>query len=219
MIIALGYILTFGWVFLVLGLTQVLKRTLRMADEASRKLVHIAVAFAWLPMYFCFGAGWHLLVPPAVMTALNYISYRTGLFSAMERADAAKQSPGTVYYALSMTVMALVSVLRPGCLPAYGAALFSMALADGLAPVFGRIKKGNRPTLGGRTLYGSLCVYCVTLLVLAVMTTFFRLGLDWADLVIVAVAATALELVGVRGLDNLTLPLGVFALLALLGVR
>ena len=219
MTIALGYILTFGWVFLVLGLTMVLKRALHMGDELSRKLVHIAVAFAWLPMYFCFGASWHLLIPPAVMAVLNYISYRTGLFSAMERSDEARQSPGTVYYALSMTVMALVSVLHPGCLPAYGAALFCMALADGLAPVFGRIKKGNRPTLGGRTLYGSLCIYCVTLLVLSVMTVLFRLELEGADLVIVAVAATALELVGVRGLDNLTLPLGVFALLALLGVR
>ena len=217
--IALGYILTFGWVFLVLGLTQLLKRALPLGDEGSRKLVHIAVAFAWLPMYFCFGASWHLLLPPAVMTVLNYISYRTGLFSAMERSDAARQSPGTVYYALSMTVMALVSVLRPGCLPAYGTALFCMALADGLAPVFGRIKKGNHPTWNGRTFYGSLCIFFVTLLVLAVMTLLLRLGLDGADLVIVAVAATALELVGIRGLDNLTLPLGVFALLALLGVR
>lgn len=217
--IALGYILTFGWVFFVLGLALALKRALRWEDETSRKLVHIAVAFAWIPMYFCFGASWHLLVPPAVMTILNDISYRRGLFAAMERSDAAKQSPGTVYYALSMTVMALVCVLRPGCLPAYGAALFSMALGDGLAPVFGRIRRGNRPTLGGRTLYGSLCVYFVTLLVLALWAALFRLGLDGADLVIVAAAATVLELAGVRGLDNLTLPLGVFALLGLLGVR
>ena len=56
--IALGYILTFGWVFLVLGLTLVLKRRTGADDELTRKIVHVGVAFAWVPMYFCFGASW-----------------------------------------------------------------------------------------------------------------------------------------------------------------
>ena len=42
--IALGYILTFGWVFLVLGLTLVLKRRTGADDELTRKIVHVGVA-------------------------------------------------------------------------------------------------------------------------------------------------------------------------------
>ena len=64
--ILLGYLLTFGWVFLVLGATLALKKRLHTGDEVSRKIVHICVAFAWVPMTLCFGVTWHMVVPPAV---------------------------------------------------------------------------------------------------------------------------------------------------------
>lgn len=213
--IALGYILTFGWVFLVLGLTLVLKKAIHAEDEVSRKIIHISVAFAWLPMYFCFGSTWHLLVPPAVFIVLNYISYKKNLFAAMERSDESKKSPGTVYYAVSMTVMALCTVLHPACMVPYGIALFCMALGDGLAPIFGSIQKGNRCIFRSRTLYGSISVFLICLLVIAIMSTIFSLPLSFAGILLLAAAATLLELVGFHGLDNLSLPLGVFFLTVL----
>lgn len=213
--IALGYILTFGWVFLMLGLTLVLKKATHADDEVSRKIIHVSVAFAWIPMYLCFGASRHLIVPPAVFIVLNYISYRKNLFSAMERTDESKKSLGTVYYAVSMTVMAAFSAWKPDCLVPYGAGLFCMALGDGFAPVFGGIRRGNRTIFGARTLYGSLSVLCICLLVIYIMSTVFALSLTLPQMLLTALAAAALELVGVRGFDNLTLPLGVFALLNL----
>ncbi len=213
--IALGYILTFGWVFFILGLTMVLKKALHTGDEVSRKIVHISVAFAWIPMYLCFGVSWHLIVPPAVFIVLNYISYKKNLFSSMERSDDSKKSLGTVYYAVSMTVMAALSVWRPECLAPYGTGLFCMALGDGFAPVFGSIRKGNRSLFGARTLYGSLSVLVICLLVIYFMSTVFALPLAFGQILVTALAATVLELFGVRGFDNLTLPLGVFALLNL----
>ena len=210
--IALGYILTFGWVFLVLGLTTVLKKKRGLDDEASRKIVHIAVAFAWAPMVLCFGTSWHAVVPPAAFIVLNAVSYRRGTFSAMERADAGRRSLGTVYYAVSMAVMAVWTVFLPECLPAYGTGLFCMALGDGLAPLFGALRKGNRRLFAGRTLYGSVTVLLVSLAVAAVMAAIFALPLAFWQMLVIAAAAVALELVGVRGYDNLTLPLGVFLL-------
>ena len=41
--IALGYILTFGWVFLVLGLTLVLKKAIHADDEVSRKIMQLEI--------------------------------------------------------------------------------------------------------------------------------------------------------------------------------
>ena len=213
--IALGYILTFGWVFLMLGLTLVLKKATRAGDEVSRKIIHVSVAFAWIPMYFCFGTSWHLPVPTAVFIILNYVSYKKNLFAAMERTDESKKSLGTVYYAISMTVMAICSVLRPACIIPYGIASFCMALGDGFAPIFGSIEKGNRNLFGSRTLYGSASVFVICFVVIIVMSTIFSLGLGIVKALIIAVAATLLELVGVKGFDNLTLPLGVFVLLNL----
>ena len=212
LIIILGYVLTFGWVFLVLGLTLVLKRKRDLSDEASRKIVHILVAFAWVPRVLCFGTTWHLAVPTAAFIVLNAISYRRDLFAAMERSDESKKSLGTVYYAVSMTVMAVWTVLMPELLPCYGAGLFCMALGDGLAPILGGIKTGNVKLFGGRTLYGSLTVFAVSFVVVAFFNYAFDMTLAGWEILVTALAAVALELVGVKGLDNLTLPLGVFLL-------
>ena len=211
--IFLGYLLGFGWVFLVLLLVKVLKDRQNLSDEASRKLVHILVAFAWVPITIFLGTTWHSVVPPAVFIVLNAVSYQQGLFSAMERSGGANQkSLGTVYYAISMTVMAVWTHLMPECLGPYGAGLFCMALGDGLAPLAGSIKKGNVRLPGGRTLYGSLCVFAVSLLVIFVMARIFALPIAFWQMAVTALAAVLLELAGVHGLDNLTLPLGVFLL-------
>ena len=210
--IILGYLLTFGWVFLVLGLTLVLKRARGLSDEASRKIVHVSVAFAWIPMVLCFGTSLHALVPPVAFVVLNAISYRRNLFAAMERSDESRRSLGTVYYAVSMAVMAFWTHLMPECLGCYGAGLFCMALGDGLAPIFGSIRRGNIQLFGGRTLYGSLCVFFVCFFVISVFFALFSLPLGVGEMALTALAAVALELLGVRGYDNLTLPLGVFLL-------
>lgn len=210
--IILGYILTFGWVFLMLGLTMLLKKATQADDEVSRKIIHISVAFAWIPMYLCFGISWHLIVPPAVFIVLNYVSYKKNLFSAMERQDESKKSLGTVYYALSMTVMAVFSLLEPKCIVPYGVGLFCMALGDGFAPIFGSIRKGNRTLVGSRTLYGSISVFCICLVVIAVMSLIFSLSLSFGKMLLISIVATILELFGFHGFDNITLPLGVFLL-------
>lgn len=217
--ILLGYILTFGWVFLVLGLTLVLKKKTGADDEVSRKIVHIAVAFAYVPMYFCLRGTWHFAVPPAVFIVLNAVSYRRGLFAAMERTDDSKKSLGTVYYAVSMTVMAVLCLLSPRCLPCYAMGLFCMALGDGFAPIFGALKRGNRRIFRQRTLYGSLSVLALCLLAAVVIDVLFGMGLPFWAMALIALFAAALELVSPRGLDNLTLPLGVFLLSTLLALK
>ena len=217
--IALGYILTFGWVFLILAVTLVLKKKTGADDEVSRKIVHVAVAFAYIPMYFCLRGTWHFVVPTAVFIVLNAVSYRKNLFGAMERTDESKRSLGTVYYAVSMTVMGALCVRVPRCLPCYAMGLFCMALGDGFAPIFGAIKKGNRRLLGERTLYGTASVFVICLLVACAVSAIFGMGLPFWAMLLVALAAAGLELVGSRGLDNLTLPLGVFLLSTLLMLK
>ena len=197
----------------MLAVAALAKKLFRAGDELSRKIVHISVAFAWLPMYFCFGQSWHLLVPPALVTVMNYISCRTGLLSMMERSDSEKKSYGTVFYALSMLIMSAFSLWDFDCAVPYGMGLFCMALGDGFAPYFGTIKRGNRHFLGGkRSLYGCAAVFVICGAVLSFFNAAFGLDLEWWKIIILAWGATVFELVGVQGTDNLTLPLGVFAL-------
>ncbi len=214
--IFLGYLIVFGWVFLTLGAAQLVKKCFGAAEETTRKIVHVSVAFTWFPMYFFFGTSWHLPVPTAVFVLLNYISCRKNIFSMMERSDAEKQSYGTVFYALSMTVMAVCACIDSRLMICYGIAALCMALGDGFAPIFGAVKRGNRSFFGGkRTLYGCASVFLICGAVVSLMSAFFGLGLEWWAIFIIAWGATIFEIVGVKGTDNLTLPLGVFVLLCI----
>lgn len=205
-----GYILTFGWVFFIMAVTTVLKKAVGLTDEQSRKLIHITVAFAWIPMRLCFGATWHLLVPAVFFAVFNYLSYKFDILSAMERQDDEKKSPGTVYYAVSMAIMSLLCLRDESFLAPYGIGMFCMALGDGLAPIVGGIEKGNVRFLHGkRSLYGTLTVFVVCFAVVAVMAQVFGLPYGFGKMLLVALGATALEFVGLKGIDNLTLPVGV----------
>lgn len=204
-----GYVLTYAWVFLILIVTSALKSVFHLSDEGSRKIVHITVSFAWVAMYFYFGATWHLLIPPLTFVVLNYISYKKDIFAAMEREQKDSASLGTVYYPISMVVLSLLSLLDRNFLIPYGIGMFCMAFADGLAPIFGRIKQGNLPLCGGRrTLYGSLTVFLLSFLVVAIMSAVFSLPLLWYEELLLAFCAAVLEFVGMKGFDNLTLPIG-----------
>jgi len=214
--IILGYILTFGWVFVVMGISLLAKRILKAGEEASRKIVHVGVSFAWIPMYLCFGFSIHLAVPPFCFIILNYISVKINLFSMMERSDG-EPSYGTVYYALSMTVMAVLSLIDHSFLWPFAAGMFCMAFGDGFAPIFGGIEKGNvKYFKGKRSLYGSLSVFVMSFAVLAVLIFAFNMPLSIPAALIVAVFAAVMEAVGFHGFDNITLPLGVCILSRLL---
>ena len=212
MVIFLGYVLTFAWVFAVMGFAQAARKCFNAKEETSRKIVHVLVSFAFLPMYFCFGATWHLLVPPLCFVVLNYISIKKSIFSMMER-EGEGRSYGTVVYAFSMLVMALFSVICPAFLRAYGVGLFCMSFGDGLAPIVGGIKKGNFSIFGGqRTAFGSLTVFVMSFVVAFSMSAAFGMELRVCECLLIAALAAVMELVGTQGLDNATLPLGVSCL-------
>ncbi len=208
--IFLGYALTYGWVVAVMAFAQLTKSRLRASDETSRKLVHILVALAWIPMYLFFGMSVHLLVPPLTFVVLNYISYKKDIFSMMERKEKTPASLGTVYYPVSMAVLSGLSLLDGRFLIPYGIGLFCMAFGDGLAPYAGHIKKGNAAFFGGRrTLLGTLTVFAASAAVAALMTLLFSLPLSPYEIALTAAAAALFEAIGLRGFDNLTLPVGV----------
>lgn len=209
-----GYLLTYLYVFFLLFLSTLLKNRFHVPGETTRKVVHIGCGFAWFIMSFFFQSTWHLIVPPLTFVFLNYLSYKKDTFSGMERAD--KSSLGTVYYALSMVVMASITAfLDERYLLPYGIALLCLSLGDGLAPIFGRMKKGNRLFFRSKTLYGSLAVLLASFLVILLMSLFYHAGYDIWEMLITSLLAALLELLGRRGGDNLLIPFGVSGLLYL----
>ena len=207
--ILLGYVLTFGWIGVVFAVSLLVKNKLHTSDEVSRKIVHICVSFSWVFMYLCFGITWHLLVPPAIFIVVNYISYKSDILPMMERDEKDASSLGTVYYAVSLFIMATLSLIDERFILPYGVGIFCMAFADGLAPYFGSIKKGNFEIIRGkRSFYGCLSVFCVSFLVTAAMILIFSVPIGWGEAALVACGAMIFEMIGLKGFDNITLPIG-----------
>ncbi|MBN1337377.1 MAG: hypothetical protein JXB39_15580 [Deltaproteobacteria bacterium] len=130
----LGLIVSFAFVFLVIGLSRLLER---WGKEASRKFVHVGVAHWWILAMIFFDSPQWAVVPPAVFVVLNALSYRYGLFSSMER-EQGRGDLGTVYYAISLVVLSLLT-FRQGSAPYIGAiGILIMGWGDGFAAIVGK---------------------------------------------------------------------------------
>jgi len=209
--IFLGYLFTYLYVFLLLGISALLKKVFHVNSEATRKVVHIGCGFSWFIMAYFFKTSWHLLIPPITFVILNYISYKKNTFSGMERED--KSSMGTVFYPISMTIMSAYTVfIDSSFLPYYGIALLCLSLSDGFAPIFGRIKTGNRKLINNKSFWGSLSVLLVTMAVICVMSL-LTVSFSWWQILLAGIFACILELIGKNGYDNIYLPLGISFLL------
>ena len=138
-----GIICSFIFVAAVLGLSTYLSSRGIIKGEGSRKLIHIGVSNWWIIAMVFFDNPFFAALVPAIFIAINYISYKKQLIKAMER-NGGKKDLGTVYYAVSLFILALLSFSEKGE-PYIGAiGILVMGYGDGIAAVIGE-KLGKIP--------------------------------------------------------------------------
>ena len=136
----LGIALSLAYIALVLILATLLQKKWQMSEEGSRKLVHILVG-NWVFITPLFQDLWALMLVPTLFVGINYWSKKRQVIQAMERGD---DSWGTVYYALSLLALSLVSWLLNWPIALYGGVL-NMAYGDGLAALIGQAYGAKHP--------------------------------------------------------------------------
>ena len=104
--------------------------------------------------------------------------------------------------------MAIITYIYPNFYPYFGIGLFVMSLGDGLASIVGKNIK-SREIYNGKTLAGSLTVIIVSLIVVIVFNKLFNLNYEIWKIIVIGLVSFGLELIGKKGLDNISLPLGV----------
>ena len=201
----LCYLVTIGYVLLILGICGVLKNKGLIQEEGSRKIVHILVSFAYVFMYKMIGTSIHMILIPCLFVILNYISYKKNLFKGMELDS--RKSLGTVYYPLSMVIMSTITYFNHSFYPFYGIGLFTMAFADGFAPIIADKIKSKKIIFDNRTISGSITVFIVSLIVLLIFKSVFAIPYNIISIIILAICSTLLEFFGGK-FDNLVLPIG-----------
>lgn len=200
----LGIILSFVFVVVIMLIGRLFEK---FGKEMSRKFIHIVLAFWWLiAMYFFKDVIWASVVP-ICFVIINYLSYKKDIIKVMEREK--QDGPGTVYYAISLFVVVLITygfMKRPelGIAP-----IFIMGFGDGLASVVGTKIKSYAYKVGDtkKTIAGSLTMFIVSLVILCIFFGMLHLNLWWLKASILAIVLTLVEAISIKGRDNLTVPI------------
>jgi phytol kinase len=216
----LAVVASFVYVFAMIGIAEGLRKVFGLASEFTRKSIHVAVGMWSFGTAALFTEKWFAILPPAAFVVLNYVSYRRGLFLAMESND--RGNLGTVYFPLAFVAVILLTwdLSKPMLI----AALMPMTWGDSFAAVIGKAIGRRRYSAGGstRTVEGSVVMFVLSFasvfITLLVLERLSGADIAWAALfaLATAAAATLAEAVSVRGLDNLLVPAASLGALALM---
>jgi len=201
----LGIGASFAAVFLMLGIAGALKKR-GVSPETCRKLVHILLSNWIILALFMFESVWFAIVVPGCFVVLNSYSYRKGLFAGIEREQ--DNTPGTVWYAVSLLVLCLAGwSLGQPWIAACG--ILAMGYGDGLAALIGmRWGKRKMPApYHEKTMEGCVAVLFFAGLSVGIVCAVFAPEIALAAAFCSGVIAMAAELYSPRGEDNLTLPI------------
>ncbi len=216
-----GLIISYVYAFGLLGVIEFIGKKLGWPIWITRKLTHIGAGmWVWGILYF-FDNWEYGIIPFASFIVLNYIFYRFKVFKAM---DEEESTPGTVYFAISITLLFLLfweTDVRPDYVFIAVAAVMAMTWGDAMASLIGKGFGKRTYTIFGhtRTWEGSFTMFIVSFLVIGLTlqylpgSLFSPLSIDlgtlnvWMITLVAALVATLAEAAAPAGTDNLTVPL------------
>jgi phytol kinase len=227
----IGLLASYSYAIGLIAAAEFLRRTLGIPQELTRKLVHVGAGmwvFGALALFDHWQAG---VLPFATFIAANYLFYRYRLLGAM---DAEDSPPGTVYFALAVTLLfgLLWRPQQPGDRAPFAVAgTMALTWGDALAALVGKRYGQHRYRIWGsqRSLEGSAAMFAA-----ASLAMFLALALlpgsvlcplappigtprALAAALLGAGAATLTEAISPHGSDNLSVPLVATAVALLVG--
>jgi phytol kinase len=204
----IGILVSYIFVFFIIGFATVLTFLNRLSGESSRKFVHIGVANWWIIAMLFFDSPLYASIPPASFVVINYISYRKSIFKVMER-EGKRRDLGTVYFAVSLLILSVITFGNNSD-PYIGAlGILIMGYGDGFAAVFGKRfpKYSFRILNNTKTAVGTAAMFIFSFVVAVSILSIYNPHSIFLFSILIAVISTILEVLSPWGLDNLTVPL------------
>jgi phytol kinase len=216
----IGLAISYTYAIALLVVGESLVKFVGIKPDLTRKFIHIGAGM-WTFGVLALFNSWQIgIIPFASFIFLNYLFYRYRLVSAM---DTSSSSPGTVYFAISVTLLFAV-FWRPMAVDQVSIAatgVMAMTWGDALAALVGKTYGKHKYQFGesSRTWEGSAVMFVTSAIVIFLVltllpTSFFSpnsLTWDtWKVLLasfLAASSATLVEAVSPHGTDNLTVPL------------
>lgn len=217
----IGFAASYAYATGLLVVGEVLRRFFGLSPNLTRKFIHISAGmwvFGILLLFTHWESG---ILPFATFIFLNYLLYRYRLIGAMDTADS---SPGTVYFAISVTLL-FGLLWRPDGpidrVPIAVAGVMAMTWGDALAALIGRRFGRHKYQVGlaVRTWEGSAAMFVAStaamFLVLLLLpgsalsphSVPFDTGRALLAALVGGAVATLAEALSPHGTDNLSVPL------------
>lgn len=200
----IGMVVSYLFVALVLYSAKAFNR---FGEEASRKYAHIMLSNWWFILMYFFDNMLLASIVPTSFVIINYISYKKNLIKTIERSK--QDGLGTVYYAISLLVLTLLSygVFHNPELGLVG--VLVMGYADGFAAVMGINIKSKQFTIGKtkKSVVGCLAMAIFTFLIFSIFLAVNAVSLWGIKAIGIALLLTVVEVVSIKGTDNITVPI------------
>jgi phytol kinase len=217
----IGLAISYIYATSLLLIGEGLNRLFHVKPDLTRKVIHIGAGM-WVFGVLLLFNRWEIgIIPFATFIGLNYLFYRYRIIGAMDSEDS---SPGTVYFAISVTLL-FGLLWRPDgpvdSAPIAVAGIMAMTWGDALAALIGKrfgqhkYQVGNsvRSWEGSAAMFvaSTIAIFLVLLLLpgssLSPLARPFNLGWAFFTAIITATFATLAEAVSPHGTDNLSVPL------------
>ena len=204
----IGMIAAIIYVVMIFVSSKVFEKS---GKEVSRKYIHIMLSNWWIIAMIFFDNWIWASIMPACFIVINYLSYKYNIIKVMERdeEDDNKNSLGTIYYAISLFVLAVLSfgILKKPEVGLCGTLV--MGYGDGLAAVIGKgIKSKKFKILGNqKSVAGCITMFIVTFTIIMIYLCYCSSSFALLKALLLGLVMTAVEACSVKGLDNITVPI------------
>ena len=211
----IGLLVSYLFIFLVIFVAKFFEK---LGKEASRKFIHIMLSNWWfIAMWFFKDPIW-AAIGPISFVIINWLSYKKDIISVMERTEDKKDGLGTVYYALSLLILVILTFGIFKRTELGLASILIMGYGDGFAAVFGKAIKSKEYKVGGttKTLVGSATMFLVTYVIVGILFAYLGVTAWCLKAILIGAILTVVEAVSIKGTDNITVPIMSFLLLILM---
>ena len=195
----------------------------RINPEYSRKEIHIMLGNFYFIALFYFTEWYFAFLGPFIFIFINYFSVRYRYIKLMLRhrqkntEDIIYYDYGTVYYAISLTILTIYSwkIKKPeiGLCP-----FLSMAFGDGFACILGSNIKSPFYIIFGakKSLIGCFTMFFTCFLIYEIFFYYYDINLGIVKAIFMGIISMLLEMFSPYSTDNLTVPIGNLILISFL---
>lgn len=174
----------------------------------TRKLVHILVGAEWIILSHYMGSSIHFLMVCLLFLVILSVAHFKKLMPMIS--SDSDNAPGTVYYALAMSIMAVICLFVPDMMLPFGIGVLCTSIGDGLAGVVGSLFDTHNPKVyKNKTLFGFLANVIASSAVAVAFKYIYLPELEIWHCIMLGLLSGGLELITVFGLDNISITVGV----------